>query len=432
MKRHLRRLLDKVAPVRPPGADRGYRRLLRWAALPLTDRRWAAPLSALALGFGLFAGVAIGPGTTGTLATGTPRLIELPSLLAGDGGDVEEAGTAGGEAGAFAESTGGGESEALPAESGFAELEPEFAAAAAPSEEATTPAREPEEPEAGGEPEAEPVSGVVVHANPAAGSYTIAAAGGVLEAIHAPKPPRPGARVAVAVGVLANGTLTEVGKRKLSGSRARATIAGTVSFVEVDPAAPAYAVSKRGTSVLIRVRPDPSGAPPALPQLGAYATVVVDIEKVRPGTVLPAPAPVPVPAPPPAEAQPPAPACAPDPLQPPAIPAATAVLWQSEVQAGGAPFASSDFAGVVMAICPSEAKLLLSADDLRQSGRDIALTVPRSIDLTGLEIGDSVLATADFEAGGGLGLTGLAGNERRKGADDATATQGDLASRPPR
>ena len=65
-----------------PAADRGYRRLLRWAALPVTNRRWAAPLAALALGFGLFAGVAIGPGATGTLATGAPQVIELPSLLA--------------------------------------------------------------------------------------------------------------------------------------------------------------------------------------------------------------------------------------------------------------------------------------------------------------------------------------------------------------
>ena len=36
---------------------------LRWAALPIIDRRWTAPLSAIALGFGLFVGVAIGPGT---------------------------------------------------------------------------------------------------------------------------------------------------------------------------------------------------------------------------------------------------------------------------------------------------------------------------------------------------------------------------------
>jgi hypothetical protein len=62
----------------------GYRQVLRWVALPVTNRRWAAPLSALALGFGLFVGVAIGPSAAGTLATGA-QIIEIP-LLAGAGG----------------------------------------------------------------------------------------------------------------------------------------------------------------------------------------------------------------------------------------------------------------------------------------------------------------------------------------------------------
>jgi hypothetical protein len=64
---------------------------LRWAALIVTDRRWAAPLSALALGFGLFVGVAIGPSTAGSLATGGAQIIEIPGLGGviggGEGGD---------------------------------------------------------------------------------------------------------------------------------------------------------------------------------------------------------------------------------------------------------------------------------------------------------------------------------------------------------
>ena len=62
-------------------------RAMRGTSLVVTDRRWAAPLSALALGFGLFVGIAIGPGAAGSLATGAQQIIELPPI-----GDREEAG----------------------------------------------------------------------------------------------------------------------------------------------------------------------------------------------------------------------------------------------------------------------------------------------------------------------------------------------------
>ena len=235
------------------------------------------------------------------------------------------------------------------------------------------------------------------------------------------------------VRTLANGTFAEAGKRRQTGKRTGASIAGIVTFVDPDPAASAYAVSKRGVSMLVRVRPDPTGAAPALPQLGAYATVTVDIEKPPAGAGLPlAAAPVPTeaavaPAPP---AVPPG--CAPDPAHPVTVPAPATLLWQRRVEADGAPFASSDFAGVVTAICPEEAKLALSGDDLRQSGKDIVFEVPKSIDLDSLKVGDSVAATAAIEAGGTLRLTGLAGDERTKGADNAKAAQGDLASQMPK
>ena len=47
--------------------DRAARTVLRASRLVVTDRRWAATLAAMALGFGLFLGVAIGPGAAGTL-----------------------------------------------------------------------------------------------------------------------------------------------------------------------------------------------------------------------------------------------------------------------------------------------------------------------------------------------------------------------------
>lgn len=427
-----RRLLDLLAPVRPARGDRGYRRVLRWAALPVTDRRWAAPLCVAALGFGLFAGVAIGPSASGSLAGGVAPVVELPGLLDGgedDGGEASAADGGGGEA--FPEGGGEAGGEAFsegagaPFETSFPEEEPaEEPAAASP------PAEEPRDGPEGEEP-AQAVAGLVVHANPAAGSYTVAEAGGLLSSIHAPKLPAPGTKVAVPVRTLANGTYAEEGKRRQTGSRTNASVSGIVTFVEPDPAAPAYAVSKRGVSVLVRVRPDPTGAAPVLPQLGAYATVAVDIEKPPAGAGLPLAA-APTPSDAAATPAPPADPCAPDPAQPLAVPAPTGILWQRQLDADGAPFASSDFAGVVTAICPEEAKLALSGDDLRQSGRDVVFAVPKAIDLGDLEVGDSAMATAAIEADGALRLTGLASDERTKGADDAAAAQGDLASQAPK
>ncbi len=429
----MKRLLDLLAPVRPAGSDRGYRRLLRWVALPVTDRRWAAPLSAVALGFGLFAGVAIGPGASGTLATGASQIIEIPGFNGGTN-TAEDSGSEGGGPSAALISPAGGSSgsegstipssgSTLPSFAPVPESAPESESTAAP--EKSAPKSESPPPEE--EPKPEAVSGVVVHANPAAGSYTIVESGGLLNAVHAAKLPAPGTRIKVPVRTLANGTFAEAGGRKQSGKETRAGFAGIVTFVDADPVTPAYTVSKRGVSVLVHIHPDPTGAAPALPQLGAYASVAVEIEKPQPeaaATPAETAAPVEVPAP--------APTCAPDPAKPPAVPAPVAVLWQSQLDAGGAPFASSDFEGVVMAVCPSEGTLLLSADDLREGGKDLLFTVPESIDTGKLKPGDSVAATAAIEAGGALKLTGLASDERIEGADDARAAQGDLASHKPK
>lgn len=427
-----RRLRDIVAPVRPPVGDRGYRRVLRWAALPVTNRRWAAPLCAAALGFGLFVGVAIGPGTSGSLATGAGSVIEIPSLLSA-GGESETASGGLVEAGAGAGSA-GSEASSFPTESSATEFVPSYTEAESPASYETSepapPAKQPA-PEKETEPgeEAQQLSGVVVHVNPAAGSYTVAEAGGLLTAVHAAKLPVPGAAVSVPVRMLANGTAAEAGPRKQRGTKAQADLEGIVTFVDPDSAAPAYAVSKRGVSVLVHIHPDPAGAPAVLPQLGAYAVVAVDVEKAPPASELPVA--------PPAEAIPPAeptpPACAPDPALPAVVPPApVGILWQRQLDADGAPFASSDFAGVVMATCPSEGLLRLSADDLRESGSDLVFTVPAAIDTGQLKPGDSVTATAAIAADGTLSLTGLAGDERTKGADDATTAQGDLVSHQPK
>jgi hypothetical protein len=453
----------------------GYRRLLRWAALPVTDRRWAAPLSAVALGFGLFVGVAIGPGAAGTFATGAAQVIELPSLIAGTGSskhDDEGEGPSTASP-AVAASAGGGGS--ISTESALPPLAPsELESEPSEAPEATSPPAESPAKEEEPEPEKETLAGVVLHVNPAAGSYTIAEPGGSLDVLHAGKPPQPGTKVSVPVRLLANGTFAEAGKRSESGERDRTTFSGVVTYVDPTPTAPAYTVSRRGVSVLVRVHPDPTGAAPTLPALGAFAKVAVDIEKpsspaaasassATPAESLPGqlaiatdgtssepppppasepPLPPSEPTPPPAEpapVPPPAPAapappvepasCTPDPGQPP-LPAtkSSSILWQRQFSAPGAPFSASDLAGIVRAVCLSPSELLISADDIGESSRDLLLAVPPGIDTAKLKAGQSVLVMATIGADASLSLTGLANDERLKGAEDFEAAQGDLVS----
>lgn len=408
--------------------EHGYRLLLQWAALPVTDRRWGATLAAVALGFGLFVGVAIGPGASGTLAGGVPQVIEVAGLGGAGGGEDEEAS-------GFEETEAEEPLEAEPeaSESGI-EFEPEeetFEEPEAPSEETSPPATEPKE-EDEAEPEAELItlSGVVVHSNPAAGSYTVAEASGAPSAIHATKLPHPGTRVSVPVRTLANGTFAEGGTRKRTGSASKAKLEGIVTYVDADPAAPAYAVSKRGVSVLVKVRPDLTGAPAQLPVLGAFARVGIEIEKLSAAAVEAPPAETPeVPAPEPALPQPlceGAPLPAPEQL--PQLPPAVAALWQTSLDASGVPFTYSDLAGVVIAVCAQEGRLLISADDVREAGADLILTVPAKLATDELEPGDSVLATAEIGTAGELTLKGLASDEHTRGADDPDATQGDLVN----
>lgn len=386
----INRIRDALAPPKTAQTrDTGYRRLLRWASLPVTDRRWAAPLAAIALGFGIFAGVAIGPGAAGTFATGAPQIIEMPDFSGG----TDEGSGGGGEAAppiaAAPESSEGflGEEESSASFAPVAPLEEE-AFESAGAEEEPAPATVPKEEKEPAQPEAQELAGTVVHVNPAASSYTVAETGGVMSAVHAGKLPAPGIAVEVPIKALANGTLGEAGTRRKTGSKEVTELAGIVTFVKADPAAPAYAISNRGSSVLIHLQPDPSGALPPLPVLGAYGTAEVAIE--------------------------------------------AGVLWQRQLSAGGAPFTHAELEGVVAAVEAETAQLLISADDVRESGQDIALAIPAQIDASALAVGDSVLASADIGADGVLTLTGLASDERLKGAENTEATQGDLVPEKPK
>jgi hypothetical protein len=414
-------------------------KFMRGAALPVTNRRWAALLSALALGFGLFVGVALGPGSEGTLATDASQIIELPALL---GGEEEEA-----EANETPVSSGSGDdgggsageiaSEAPPVP--FTPAAPETPSDKSDAVPESAPASSHPPPKKPPPPPGPTLTGTVVHVNPLAGSYTLAEAGGELSPVHAAKLPAPGTRLSVVVRTLANGTSAEAGSRKRLGQQGGATLKGIVTAVDPTPAALGYTISKRGVSILVRVPPGPAGASPQLPLLGAFVTVGVVMEEpagVEPAPVLGEPAPVASEAvtPPPAEAPAagtmsvPPPTCSTD-ASPP-VPAAVgpqAVLWQRSLSSEGAPFTYGDFAGIVRAVCLDSGQLLLSADDIGEGGRDLTFAVPDGVEMSGLQVGQSVIATATIGEDGTLGLMGLASDERTRGADDKAALQGDLA-----
>ncbi len=398
--------------------------MARGASLIVTDRRWGATLSAAALGFGLFAGVAIGPGATGTFATGPQQLLEIPSFGGGGEGASEVESTASAESPAeSAPLASSEESSSLESFASAAPLASESSEALPteeePAAEAKTPPAEEEEEV---EPETTALAGTVVHANPAAGSYTLAIKGGELVPVHTRKLPRVGTELSLGGLQLANGTFAEQGTPKRKGQATKASFRGVVTHLDPDPAAPAYTLSGRGASIFVHVRPDPSGVIPPLPTLGAYATASVDIEKAQPVPIPATTAPV---AEPPLDPAGP-PTCVPDPvLAPPAPP--TAVLWQRELKPEGTePATYLDLSGIVTAVCPDTAQLLLSADDTRESDAHITLAVPPNLDLSKLKLGDSLLATANLAADGTLTLAGLASDEQRKGADDPKSAQGDL------
>lgn len=413
---------------------KGYRRVLRWAAFPITNRRWAAPLSAVAVGFGLFVGVAIGPGTADTLATGAMQVIELPSF--GNGAAKEEGEehvTAHAPPAATAASGSGTSASADPSPS-FAPLPfAESDSPVPPLSEAPEPKAESSPPEDEPEAEEDKLEGLVVHVNKAAGSYVVAEQSGAITAVHALTAPRPGVEVEVPVRLLANGTYAEMGKRVRSGTGTRAKVSGIVTYVDPAPSSPSYTVSARGVSMLIHVAPDPAGLEVELPVLGSLVDVAVDLKEPEP-VVPSSEAPVAAEE----QAQPPSgvsepdvvpSSCSPDPTMPLApsfVP--SSVLWQRHLNNADDSLADGEFAAIVAAVCPETEELLLSADDTGEAHKDVLFKVPSAIDVSRLRVGESILATATRAEDGMLSLSGLADDDHMKAADDLKALQGDLRS----
>jgi len=391
---------------------------LRWAALPIVDRRWTAPLSAIALGFGLFVGVAIGPGTEGTFGTAKPMVIRLPAppetqtaAVAPDSAD--------GPSGHAGNHQSNDQDQAPPPA-----LDPP-PAVEAPSFDTppatTTPPTYPTTPSYPSPPsypttpstttttttptDTVPVetttafSGTVVHLNPEAASYAVATDDGQLVALHSHRPPVVGKRVEVEAKALANGTYSEVGNRKEVGNAGRAEFSGTVSYS--DPVNRVYTVSAPGVSALVR-----GGANHRPPEVGDEVDVSARIAD-HPEALTPS--------------EPGQQGCGRPPVPPKAPKTA---LDQLRVKTtSDEPVASTDVEGVVEGVCRSDRKLIVSADDVRESGQDISIAIPEDFKLAALKPGLVLKLGADIGAAGALTLSSVAGDEGAKGAEDPDLVQ---------
>jgi hypothetical protein len=380
---------------------------LRWAALPVIDRRWTAPLSAIALGFGIFVGAAIGPGSS--LGSQTQTVVEVvrpavaPTTVPDNGGG--NGGATGG--GHHTDPGDGGGTPAAPTptpptDNGpFGEPTPSTPPTTTTppptttTTTTTTPTDTDDQPD---EPPPNPtVKGTVVHVNDAAGSYTVAREDGTLRAVHADGLPGLGAVITVTARALANGTFGEVGDRESTGDAGKFDLAGTVTFSE--PRIGAYTVSATGTSVLVRV---PAGT--RMPEVGDHVIASVRIA----GNL--------------------------DPIsaqdagregcgEPPHLPTPKKFALQQVDLAVSGHGSRANLEAVVEGVCRKSDSLILSADDQREAGRDIAVVVPASFAIGDVAVGQMLAIRADIGTGGNLTASKIAADDDRSAADDANAIQ---------
>jgi hypothetical protein len=391
-------------PIRPDRWSALRFASLRWAALPVIDRRWTAPLSAIALGFGIFVGAAIGPGSS--LGSQTQTVVEVvrppvaPTTVTGGG-----ANGGGGAGGGHHPDPGNGggtptpPTPTPPTDNGpFGEPAPSTPPTTTtppPTTTTTTTTTDNNPPD---DPPPNPtVKGTVVHVNDAAGSYTVARDDGTLRAVHADGLPGLGAVITVTARALANGTFGEVGDRVSTGDAGKFDLAGTVTFSE--PRIGAYTVSATGTSVLVRV---PAGE--RMPEVGDEVTASVrigdkldSIEPQDPGRD----------------------GCG----DPPRLPKPKKFALEQVDLAVSGHASRASLEAVVEGICRKSSSLILSADDQRESGRDIAVVVPASFGLGDIAVGQMLALRADIGTGGNLTASKIAADDDESTADDAGAIQ---------
>jgi hypothetical protein len=394
-----------LPPAAPPPATGSW-----LAALPMPAQMVSA-FAALALGFGAVVGTAISPNLQDILAAPSPPVVaEAPP--------------------ATPPPSTGGLSGGAPTPSG--------GAAPALASTTTSPSGSGSGSGGGGggggkkkkkkkKPAPTTFTGTVVRVNPVAQSYTLAS-GSTLTSIHAGSLPRVGDKVETPVRKLKNTTYAEDGTRTQQGSADQASFSGTVTYcADVDdPSAVCdgsvpesgeyvYTVSRIGSSILVRLPGSPPAAPP--PPVGSVVDVGVRIDPFSALTP---------PDPPRDDPSPcnPADGEASGLPSPPVTP--TASLVQTSLAIKPEPAQLADLEAVVQAICPG--RVVLSADDIRESGRDLLPVAAPGLDLGRLQPGQAVYANVAVggDAAHTLTLSGITSDHGLIGADDPSQGQGTL------
>jgi hypothetical protein len=198
---------------------------------------------------------------------------------------------------------------------------------------------------------------------------------------------------------LANGTYDEAGNRDESGRRGQVSFAGMVSFS--DPVTGVYTVSGPGASVLVR-----GGVQRIPPEVGRRVEIqarIADNVEELPITT-------------PGEQ-----GCG----EPPALPK---VPHSGLEQVGREPSddqsaTSADVEAIVEGVCRDSRKLIVSADDVRESGHDIPIAVPKELRIGALKPGQVLKLGVEIGDGGALRLTSAASDEGTKGAEGEDLVQ---------
>lgn len=399
---------------------------MRWAALPVTDKRWAAPLAGIALAMGMIVGVAMGPSTPFGQAVAT-ILQAAPGALGRE--DAIDGADGGLESSLPTLSSPGGNTAVSAGDNG---LEPvrEPPAAVAPAASGQPPAASPSAPKAEPEPfvpvddgtDGIAASGTVVQLNPTAESFLFATDTAELLEVHASEDeiPEPTDALQISVTELANGTYRQDGAPSDYGENNHTDMAGIVTFR--DPEARTYTVSDTGVSVLVHQPPEAD--PATLPELGDAVSANVSIEiltaeerrKTQKRQLQGPEAP---------EGEGPArPECG-APEEAPPIPAAKVVEAEVTVDEKATKEAAgiADLSAIVQGVCENAGELILSADSIRQSGRDLTAAAG-NIDLTVLEPGDVVTTTVTIGDDGSYEVSGLSPDGDVDEANDSSLAQG--------
>jgi hypothetical protein len=404
-----RRLIG--GPVRPDRWTAMRFASLRWAALPVIDRRWTVPLSAMALAFGIFVGVAIGPSTEGGIASQMQTMVQVvrpPAPVT----DIDN-GNGGGNGGPQ-----GDQGPSQPTPSPPTDTDP-FDPPTTPTPTPTTPTTpttttpttttpttttttptddsDDDEDDDGDQPVPTLVKGAVVHVNEYADSYTVARNDGTLTAVHASNLPSLGDVISVETRTLANGTRAENGDRSRTDRTEDLDLSGTVTFS--DPRIGAYTVSVPGSSIMVRV-PAGTRMPQVADQVDVSARIANKLDPI--------------------EAQEPGRNGCGTPPRPPGP--RKLALEQTGLEVTGTASASG-MEGIVQGVCRKSGSLVLSADDLRATGRDIAVAVPPSFRLGDLEPGQILKLRVDIGDSGNFTASALADDEGEERADNSGRVQ---------